>query len=289
MSVSRKLARFYIDGARVTPREGHSAHTLIDPAAEQVSGEVAFGSAADIDRAVAAARRAFPAHSASAMMNIPLVDQRLALRLVGTYKYTGGRIDRVVVDPFPIGGGGSYGYGFGSCTRGDVQDAPVARSIRHSNTEHLYSGRVGLRFRPNDVLTADFLLMHQNLRLAGSSQTDIPPSIDTLAHYQPFDVAELYDDTFDLYSLTLNYGFDFADLTSATANLSCRGSFVADVSEVFQSAAFGYAEVESEVHWQAVAATDACRHWWRYMADVMPTNRDSSPVVREMREVFHIG
>jgi L-rhamnose mutarotase len=53
-------------------------------------------------------------------------------------------------------------------------------------------------------------------------------------------------------------------------------------------ALFGYAEVDSEEHWQAVGATDACRRWWRYMADVMPTNPDSSPVAREIREVFHL-
>jgi len=51
---------------------------------------------------------------------------------------------------------------------------------------------------------------------------------------------------------------------------------------------FGYAEVESEERWQAVAASDVCRRWWRYMADIMPTNPDSSPVGSEMREVFHL-
>jgi L-rhamnose mutarotase len=70
------------------------------------------------------------------------------------------------------------------------------------------------------------------------------------------------------------------------ANGVCNYSIFLDTST---RALFGYAEVESEEHWQAVAATDVCRRWWRYMADVMPTNPDSSPVAREMREVFHIG
>lgn len=51
---------------------------------------------------------------------------------------------------------------------------------------------------------------------------------------------------------------------------------------------FGYAEVDSEERWQAVASTEVCRRWWSHMKDVMPTNPDESPVSRELREVFHI-
>jgi L-rhamnose mutarotase len=51
---------------------------------------------------------------------------------------------------------------------------------------------------------------------------------------------------------------------------------------------FGYAEIDSEEQWQAVASTEVCRRWWSYMKDLMPANPDSSPVSRELREVFHI-
>lgn len=51
---------------------------------------------------------------------------------------------------------------------------------------------------------------------------------------------------------------------------------------------FCYAEIESEERWQAIAATEVCRRWWRHMADVMPANPDSSPVARDVREVFHL-
>lgn len=51
---------------------------------------------------------------------------------------------------------------------------------------------------------------------------------------------------------------------------------------------FGYAEVESEEEWAAVASTDVCQRWWRHMRDVMPSNPDASPVSRDLREVFHI-
>jgi L-rhamnose mutarotase len=51
---------------------------------------------------------------------------------------------------------------------------------------------------------------------------------------------------------------------------------------------FGYVEFESESAWNAVAGTDVCRRWWRYMREIMPANPDDRPVSRELREVFHI-
>ena len=51
---------------------------------------------------------------------------------------------------------------------------------------------------------------------------------------------------------------------------------------------FAYAEIEDEERWSAVASTDVCRRWWRYMREVMPSNADDSPVSQDLREVFHL-
>ena len=51
---------------------------------------------------------------------------------------------------------------------------------------------------------------------------------------------------------------------------------------------FGYVEVEDESLWAAVAATDVCRRWWRFMREVMPANPDDSPVSTDLREVFRL-
>jgi L-rhamnose mutarotase len=51
---------------------------------------------------------------------------------------------------------------------------------------------------------------------------------------------------------------------------------------------FAYVELESEEQWRRIAETDTCRQWWRYMRDLMPANPDSSPVARDLREVFHL-
>ena len=41
---------------------------------------------------------------------------------------------------------------------------------------------------------------------------------------------------------------------------------------------FGYLEIEDEEKWNASAETAVCRKWWDYMADIMETNPDNSPV-----------
>jgi L-rhamnose mutarotase len=51
---------------------------------------------------------------------------------------------------------------------------------------------------------------------------------------------------------------------------------------------FGYAELDSEERWNAIARTPICRRWWHHMRDLMPSNPDDSPVSKTLREVFHI-
>jgi L-rhamnose mutarotase len=51
---------------------------------------------------------------------------------------------------------------------------------------------------------------------------------------------------------------------------------------------FGYAEIEDEEGWSAIAQTPICESWWAYMKEIMPSNTDNSPISRELKEVFHI-
>jgi L-rhamnose mutarotase len=52
---------------------------------------------------------------------------------------------------------------------------------------------------------------------------------------------------------------------------------------------FGYAEIESEEQWNAIAQTDACQRWWTHMADIMVTNPDGSPASKPLVECFHMA
>jgi L-rhamnose mutarotase len=51
---------------------------------------------------------------------------------------------------------------------------------------------------------------------------------------------------------------------------------------------FAYVEIENEERWDAIAGTDVCRRWWRYMSEVMPSKPDGEPLSRPLPEVFHL-
>jgi len=68
----RDMLKFYIDGKWVDPATPNSLD-VINPATEEVCGRISLGSAADVDLAVAAARRAFESYSQTTR------EQRIAL------------------------------------------------------------------------------------------------------------------------------------------------------------------------------------------------------------------
>lgn len=51
---------------------------------------------------------------------------------------------------------------------------------------------------------------------------------------------------------------------------------------------FGYLEVNDLKRWQAIGETSINRKWWDYMADIMETNPDNSPVTVELNQVFQL-
>lgn len=51
---------------------------------------------------------------------------------------------------------------------------------------------------------------------------------------------------------------------------------------------FGYIEIEDEALWAAGADTAVNRKWWDFMADIMETNPDNSPVSVDLHPVFHL-
>lgn len=51
---------------------------------------------------------------------------------------------------------------------------------------------------------------------------------------------------------------------------------------------FGVLEIEDEQRWAASAETEICRKWWAFMADIMETHPDDSPVSTDLKEVFYL-
>lgn len=49
---------------------------------------------------------------------------------------------------------------------------------------------------------------------------------------------------------------------------------------------YGYIEIEDEELWAKSADTPINRKWWDFMADIMDTNPDNSPVCTDLKKVF---
>src|SRR5499433_4004417 len=104
--------KFYIDGAWVDPI-GKQTRSVVNPATEEVMYEVAVGSKQDVDRAVAAARRAFQTFSRSSR------DDRVALlsRIADAYKKRIKDIGAAISDemgaPMPLAERAQAGAGLG--------------------------------------------------------------------------------------------------------------------------------------------------------------------------------
>ena len=78
----KSCKQFYINGEWVDPAEGTNSFEVINPANEEVIGEIALGSAKDVDNAVSAAQEAFKTFSTTS------VEERLGLlgKIVEAYQ-----------------------------------------------------------------------------------------------------------------------------------------------------------------------------------------------------------
>jgi outer membrane receptor protein involved in Fe transport len=167
-------------------------------------------------------------HKDSLMANLPLIDNTLALRVVGTEDYTSGWIDRIVANAFPLAGGIPVGT-----VRGDVEDAPIQKQYPGSNAYQTHAARVTLLWKPDDNLSVAPAFFHTSSTQNGISAYDSDPG--TLAHYQPFDIAEPLTDSLTAYSLNVNYSFSSFDLTSSTARWTRNSTQVEEASEAFNN------------------------------------------------------
>jgi iron complex outermembrane receptor protein len=167
-------------------------------------------------------------HKDNLMVNLPIIDDTLALRLVGTEDYTSGWIERIVADPFTVVGGNPDGT-----VRGKVQDAPIERQYPGSNAYQIYATRMTLLWKPTDNLSISPSYFHETSTQNGISAYDSVPGAEV--HYQPFDIAEPLTDSLTAYSLNVSYSFSTFDLTSSTARWTRNSTQVEEASEAFNN------------------------------------------------------
>jgi iron complex outermembrane recepter protein len=169
------------------------------------------------------------------MLNVPLVNDVFAMRIVATDKYRDGWITRFVEPDFPAPTNpGPCGPGWPGCTRGNVLAVTPTQSTPRINWERLKGGRVELSAQPISGLTIDATAIYQKITLGDYDEYDLPPGIPS-NHYQPNDAGEPIADEFKLYGLTINYDLGFAQLTSASAYYTRTESQTQDTAEALYS------------------------------------------------------
>jgi outer membrane receptor protein involved in Fe transport len=172
-------------------------------------------------------------HGENAMVNLPFLGGKAALRIVGSYSFDAGWIDRVVIAPgqFPFPSNlvnGSY------TVRGNVLAAPIATEYHDVNDVEKTAVRVSAVFKPFEGLTITPTYFYQKLRSSGLPYIDSVPGTDAM--YQPFDTAERYRDEFRLMSLSVKYRTDVFEVSSATSYWSRHEPLIQDTAESWTTA-----------------------------------------------------
>lgn len=147
-----------------------------------------------------------PSYNGSAVGNIVLVPDKLAIRLVGFYEEEGGYIDNVLGNTrfySPESGAGYYEPGSVDRTNADQVEDDV-------NDWTVEGGRVYLRWQPNDKWTVDAGVIYQN---AENGQFDFNPRAGDLNTVKFKDEGRK-DEWYNL-SLIIQGDLGFADLTIA--------------------------------------------------------------------------
>ena len=171
-------------------------------------------------------------HAENGMVNLPFWGDKAALRIVASYSYDSGWIDRVVIAPgqFPLPSGLINGpYGPYYTVRGNVLAAPIATEYHDVNDVEKRAVRLSAVFKPVDGLTITPSYFYQKLRSGGLPYIDSTPGTD--AFYQPFDTPERYSDEFRLAALSVKYHTDDFEISSATAYWSRHEPLQQDTQE----------------------------------------------------------
>lgn len=142
----------------------------------------------------------------NAMVNAPLIDDKLALRVVGFYRDEEGYLDN------------------------------LGTGIDNSNTLVDWGGRAIMQWEPTDRLSVRLLASHEDSNPEDSSLTD--PSLGREKRVS--DRPDLFVGLLTTYNVTLDYQFEGAHLTSSSTLSEFDQKFFVDLAGTFAGAiAFG--------------------------------------------------
>ena len=160
--------------------------------------------------------------TANAVLNVPIIEDVLALRLMGLYENKSGFIDLKILKGTPgeQKGGSNPQVTLFPLSQGEVingsEDLGLLSDV---NTEDTIGGRIALRYTPNDRFDATASVFFQDNKSGSVSNAE--PSISFNGVAQSKRISEKFqteptDQDFALTTLEWNYDFSFATLTSST-------------------------------------------------------------------------
>jgi outer membrane receptor protein involved in Fe transport len=158
----------------------------------------------------------------SLVFNVPLVEDKLALRVVGYSDSDGGFIDNVfghTPDQSALRGPGFYPSGFGTLDNSKAVE-------ERWNDSQVYGGRVNLLWDINDKWSTTLGYAHQTSDTGADNYYD--PYVGDLQTVRFHD--EYTEDKYDVFSLTVDGDLGFAQLVSATSYFDRTNKYQSDVT-----------------------------------------------------------
>ena len=147
------------------------------------------------------------------VLNLPIVNDKFALRLVAYQDYIAGYIDNVVPAAAPI----DYSAGLGAPPGTLVIPGHDAFTRKDINSQDVWGARAAVTFQPVEQLRIDLSYLAQGVTL--NSEPPVQPAVGPYEVERPLDLYERgkAEENERIGQLVINYDWSAATLTSATS------------------------------------------------------------------------
>jgi outer membrane receptor protein involved in Fe transport len=167
------------------------------------------------------------------MFNVPLVADRLALRIAAAYLDDPGFIDYRYLVREPGVSNPDPDYSNPADVKANL------RTKKDADTEETFTGRVGLFWQVTDALEANLTYYYQDQKV-GARTVNHRASYDTGRYVSAERFLEPNDKTNQLLALELNWDLGFAELTSVTGASKFESDGQRDQTDLLMDFDYGY-------------------------------------------------
>ncbi|WP_334656575.1 TonB-dependent receptor [Sphingomonas panaciterrae] len=164
-----------------------------------------------------------PGFSLDGMINLPIVEDKIALRIVGNYNKFAGYVDNIILTDDPNAGN----------VADTSPDPRYLRNVKNINDGESYGGRALLRITPTEDLTIDLSATYEHV------DAPIPLWRPDFSRANGFDFASnmhadnINEDNNRIFSGTIRYDFDAFSVIGTTSYFDRDFTRTYDVSDTF--------------------------------------------------------